>query len=515
MTKFFRITFCLLTVFAGLLSTSPALADDQPDLQPAQILVTTLYAGATNAVTVVVANNGNTAASDLAVRLECNGNEVETRTGISVAPENDPWYWPASVKFDWNPAEAGEYALTAIVDSNDAIVESDETNNQMEITAQVLASEPVKVNVRVEGKTALIWSGEVTFRTSSITDKQGATHAIDHPTALGALSQAAQAGGFCFVVSSSYGPLSFVEAVDDEVNQGMDGWLYRVNWASADVAASDYTLAANDEVLWYYGGWTAQPLKVEIDKDSLLYGENFSASVEAYDGFSWSAISGATLYAGSRRYITGEDGKVTDISLTPGGYNVYAIKGDYTQFIRSNQIHVVVYVPLNLQPGWNFISFPKRLAADNCSAQEVFNAVDTAGHSIFTYDACGGWTAIEPETVIMPLEGIWIYSEEAIELHPVFDTNPRQVPPSKQLSSGWNAVGYSDFSPTSASSALTSVESKWTTLISFDAETQTYETSIINNAPSEDPHSELREMFLWKGYWLYLSGPGELSAISS
>ena len=516
MVKLFRFLGGLLLASAGLISATPALALAQPDLQPTQITVTTLYSGVTNAVTVVVANNGDAAASNFTVSLSANGTPVGLpKTGISVPDKNDPFYWPASVKFDWNPATAGAYTLTAIVDSTNTTTESNEANNQLQRAVTVLTATPVTVKVRVEGKTATVWSGEVTFQTSTITDKLGSTYTIDHPSALGALQQAAQAGGFSFVVSSAYGPLSFVEAVAGEANQGWDGWLYRVNWASPDVAAVDWTLAANDEVLWYYGSDTSKPLRLSVDKDNLLSSDNFTVTIETYDGAAWSPVSGATLYAGSRTFTTDANGKVLNISLTPGGYTVSASKGDYTQFTRSNQKQIIVYVPLNLQSGWNFISIPKRLVSDNNTAQKVFSGVDTAGHSIFVYSTSGGWSALGTSTAVSPLDGIWIYSAAAVELHPVFNTNPRQVPPTKQLAAGWNAIGFSDFTPASANSALTSVETKWTTLIGFNAATQSYDVSTINNAPSGDPHSELREMSLWKGYWLYLTSAGELAAISS
>ncbi|MBI4282898.1 MAG: DUF4430 domain-containing protein [Chloroflexi bacterium] len=514
MVKLFRFLGGLLLATTGIISATPALAQAQPDLQPTQITVTTLYAGVTNAVTVVVANNGDAAASNFTVSLSANGTVVGTQTGISVPAKNDPFYWPAWVKFNWNPTTAGNYTLTATADAAGTVTESNETNNQFQRAVTVLAATPVTVKVRVEGKTATVWSGEVTFQTSTITDKQGTPYTIDHPTALGALQRAAQAGGFSFVVSSAYGPLSFIEAVAGEANLGMDGWMYRVNWASPEVAAVDWTLAASDEVLWYYSGATTQPLRLSVDKDNLLASENFTATIESYDGTTWSPVSGAALYAGSRTFTTGANGTLI-ISLTPGRYTVSASKGDYTQFTRSNQKQIVVYVPLNLQPGWNFISVPKRLVSDNNTAQKVFSGVDTAGHSIFAYSAAGGWTALGTSAVVSPLDSIWIYSATAVELHPVFDADPRQVPPTKQLAAGWNAIGFSDFTSASANSALTSVEARWTTLIGFDAVTQTYEASIINDAPSGDPHSELREMSLWKGYWLYLTSAGELAAISS
>jgi hypothetical protein len=214
---------------------------------------------------------------------------------------------------------------------------------------------------------------------------------------------------------------------------------------------------------------------------------------------------------------------------------VYADKGDYTTSIRSNKETVNVYVPLTLKAGWNFISMPKRLASGYSTAQQVFDSVDTAGHSIFTYDGTNGWTAMSSDNVVSPLEGIWIYSAAEVELHPVvsplegiwiysaaevelhpaFDTNPRQVPPTKQLSAGWNAIGFSDFTAASADSALTSVEDDWTVLIGFDTDNQTYEVSIINNAPTGDAHDEDRELNCWQGYWLHVTTACQLAAISS
>ena len=171
MGKIIRCLGGLLLILTLVLHVTPVMAQTEPDLQPTQITVTTLYAGATNAVTVVVANNGDTAVSDFDVKLEVDGVEVATINGNSILANNDPWYWPASVKFDWTPAAAGDYTLTAIVDSAGAVAESNETNNQHQQAVTVDELTAVTVKVRVEGKTATVWSGEVTFSTSTITDK--------------------------------------------------------------------------------------------------------------------------------------------------------------------------------------------------------------------------------------------------------------------------------------------------------------------------------------------------------
>jgi hypothetical protein len=116
---------------------------------------------------------------------------------------------------------------------------------------------------------------------------------------------------------------------------------------------------------------------------------------------------------------------------------------------------------------------------------------------------------------ILPLEGIWIYSADPLVINPVFDANHQQVPPSKQLYTGWNAIGYTDFNNASANASLTSVENQWATLIAYNAAAQSYEISIINNTPDSDAHSEKRDMAPWKGYWIFMTGDGLLSAISS
>lgn len=385
-----------------------------------------------------------------------------------------------------------------------------------------MAADEVTVTVRVEGQTSTIWSGEVSFTTSNITDEEGTAHYIDHPTALGALDAAATAGGFSYVVKSTM----YVKEVDGETENTTDvvhfpGWLYRVNWEGPWVSAADCDVSDGDEVLWYYGGFDQDfnpppPLKLTVGNTSFPSTDNLTATVGYYDEATTTFIplAGATLHAGSRIYTTNATGEV-NVSLPPGAYTVYADKGDYLEYTRSNSETVVVYVTLTLQPGWNFISVPKKLTGDNCTASAVFAGVETDGHSIFQYTS-GGWSAMGANTTVSPLAGIWIYSTTTRELRPMFDPDPLQVPPTKQLAAGWNAIGFSDFTEAPANSALTSVESKWATLIGYDSGNQTYESSIINNdTDGASSHYEGKEMYPWKGYWLYMTSAGELASIGS
>lgn len=188
----------------------------------------------------------------------------------------------------------------------------------------------------------------------------------------------------------------------------------------------------------------------------------------------------------------------------------------------NNELTKAVSVPhisvpdmtLNLVNGWNFVSTPKTLKDGHKTAEQVFRGVNTGNHSIFVCAMPSGWQALASDNTVAPLDGIWIYSSGSCEVYFAFDTDPLRVPPTKQLYSGWSAIGFSDTQPTSANSALTSVEAKWAYLLGFDASTQEYEDSIINNTTSGN-HSENEDMYPGKGYWLYMIADGELAAIGN
>ena len=522
MGRIIRLLGCLLLISPiFVISPVPVTASGDVDLLPTEIDVTALYAGVNNSVIVIVSNNGTNNVTSFDVKLEAynvstgNTTTVETKISNSILGKNEPSYWPAFLNFNWAPTTSGNYALIATVDSSENVTETDETNNVLTDNVTVIELASVTVTVRVEGETSTIWSGNVTFSTSGITDNEGTTHTINYPTALGALAEASKVGGFSYVVSSSL----YVREVANEaevIEYPWPGWMYRVDWASPNFGAADYALSDNNtEVLWYYSIYGAKPLKLTTGNTSLPSTDNFTATVEYYDDTtsSFAPLFDATLHADSRIYTTDANGQV-NVSLPPGVYNVYADKGDYTQYTRSNNETVIMYVTLTLRPGWNFISIPKKLAGDNCTASEVFAGINTGGHSIFQYTS-SGWSAMSANTTVSPLEGIWIYSTSTKELRPQFDPDPRQVPPTKQLSASWNAIGFSDFTAASANSALTSVESKWATLIGYDSENQIYESSIINNDTTGGSHDESGLMHPWRGYWLYMTSTGELAGIGS
>jgi FtsP/CotA-like multicopper oxidase with cupredoxin domain len=166
---------------------------------------------------------------------------------------------------------------------------------------------------------------------------------------------------------------------------------------------------------------------------------------------------------------------------------------------------------LALAPGWNFIATPKRLSTGNNTAM-IFAGVNTAGHSIWRYDAAtSSWHAMIASDNVNPLEGYWIYSAAATTIPLNFDTNPILPPPTKALPAGWNAIGFSDVTSATTHETLISVNSQWSIQIGYDATTQAFETSVINGGTGA--HADTRLMLPMKGYWLFMNQPGTLASI--
>jgi len=115
---------------------------------------------------------------------------------------------------------------------------------------------------------------------------------------------------------------------------------------------------------------------------------------------------------------------------------------------------------------------------------------------------------------VQPLDGIWLYANNTADVDLSFDTNPMQTPPTKFLSAGWNAIGFTDTTSISASTTLNSVKARGSTLIGFNPNQQRYEYSIVNGAT--DPlHGDHLNMYPGKGYWLFMTEAGELAAIGA
>ena len=168
---------------------------------------------------------------------------------------------------------------------------------------------------------------------------------------------------------------------------------------------------------------------------------------------------------------------------------------------------------LQLYDGWNFISIPRPLSPGNDTAIAVFGDLDTAGRAIYTYAPETGFEPLSAGTTLEVLDGYWIYSNGTATVRLNFSTNPVMAPASKALSPGWNAIGFSDLTPLAAGDTLASVKDSWVYIVGYDAESQSYQSALINGQMGA--RGENQKLFPTEGYWLFMREGGRLAAIST
>ena len=180
--------------------------------------------------------------------------------------------------------------------------------------------------------------------------------------------------------------------------------------------------------------------------------------------------------------------------------------------VKSGFINVGSVPPVNsiqIHPGWNFVSVPKKLAPGKDTAA-IFTHIQVDGHSIFQYDAVTGqWITMTSSSPIKPLDAIWVYSRVTDTVSLTYDSDPLQTPPTKELRKGWNAIGFTGVEPLEAKFTLLSVQDKWINCLGFNEEKQQYDSMIIKGRNDD------ARLYPYSGYWLFMSDNGTLAAISA
>jgi len=186
--------------------------------------------------------------------------------------------------------------------------------------------------------------------------------------------------------------------------------------------------------------------------------------------------------------------------------------GDSDTETKLNYITVQDIPPvdsLSISAGWNFVSVPKKLMPGKDTAA-IFSHIDVDGHSIFQYDSVRGqWVTLTMSSQIKPLDAIWLYSKNAGTVPLSFDSDPLQIPPTRELKKGWNAVGFTGFEPLEAKFTLLSVQNAWVNCLGFSREQQKYNEMIIKGRNDDT------KLYPYNGYWLFMSENGVLAAISA
>ncbi len=169
-----------------------------------------------------------------------------------------------------------------------------------------------------------------------------------------------------------------------------------------------------------------------------------------------------------------------------------------------------------LEPGWNFISVPKRLASGENSAM-IFSALNSDGRSIWTYESdgtsSGSWITLSATDKISPLNGYWVYSVNPAVIKLSYSQDPLTTPPLRDLQTGWNAIGFASLTPATARDALLSAKKSWIEIIGFDAESQVSLPAILNGGGEE--HSDRQYLTPMQGYWCLVSDPCMYAALTA
>jgi PKD repeat protein len=162
-----------------------------------------------------------------------------------------------------------------------------------------------------------------------------------------------------------------------------------------------------------------------------------------------------------------------------------------------------------LHPGWNLISTPLPLKDQYCTAGQVFATIDTDSRSIFSYDAVSEqFVPMNSNSVIFPLEGIWVYSKGEVPLTFKYQvTRPLSI--SMHMPAGWNLVGYPSTEPGTSREGFVSINNIWTTILCFDPVTQQYSSTIFNDGIGEQGDEHL--MYPMNGYWIFMPQQGDLT----
>ncbi|WP_211247018.1 CARDB domain-containing protein [Methermicoccus shengliensis] len=220
-------------------------------------------------------------------------------------------------------------------------------------------------------------------------DTSGVPHFIDHPTALGALVEAANRSGFTYNISSSaYG--LYVTDING------DSWVqYRVNYTSPWDSVDQYSLTGGEYVLFATGQYYPfYPLELVAPSSTR---SPFNVSVLYFNDTvsTWLPLAGATVFVdGAPAGTTDANGNLS-LALASG---TYALRAEKAGYIRSE----IRNVSVDVTPPTVSISSPVEgayYATYNISLNATISEVAQVWYSINGVNS----TPVETDVLAEPL----------------------------------------------------------------------------------------------------------------
>lgn len=164
-----------------------------------------------------------------------------------------------------------------------------------------------------------------------------------------------------------------------------------------------------------------------------------------------------------------------------------------------------LYLNISLMRGWNLVSVPVSLEPGS-DTMEILSDVDTAGHSIFSWNSSSGsWKRASSSDQISPLSAFFIYSPDNHQIPIMMSSEGPQYNLTQILTTGWNLVSFADIMMVSADEAFRSVEEFWSYIIGFDSEKQRYSAPVTNGIDSAVISLDPRQ-----GYWIYMNETAQM-----
>jgi len=162
---------------------------------------------------------------------------------------------------------------------------------------------------------------------------------LEAQTALDIVVEGSTVCGYTYeIIDTGFGP--YLKSVNNDIAEGMNGWMYFVNWISPNVGAGDYQLNEGDSVLWYFGEWGWEPLRITLDaEDSYSEGDVLTGKVESVRDGNWSPVPEAGIKFNGETYSSASDGTFS-IELSSSG--VFEMVAEKENYVRSDKILVTV-----------------------------------------------------------------------------------------------------------------------------------------------------------------------------
>lgn len=163
------------------------------------------------------------------------------------------------------------------------------------------------------------------------------------------------------------------------------------------------------------------------------------------------------------------------------------------------------YLNITLFRGWNLVSVPITLEP-GYDSMDILSGVDTAGHSIFSWNSStGSWIRPAITDQVSPLSAFFVYSSDMVQVPIRMSDEGPEYNLTRYLDTGWNLVSFADVMMVSADEAFRSVQELWSYVIGFDAEKQRYGVPITNGVLSRDTSLDPRQ-----GYWIFMNATARM-----